>query len=217
MRDQDEDMYDRDDSCDDRRDTDYIWNRVTKERILVYSDEALEEIKKQKYPQNWIVIDVCTCSNCGGSWDGNRDCQNYCLQTIRHREDPNPEPTDLGEVTSWEEVFEKARMLHFDEQLDMLATISITELASDKWHAPMIHGWKMGKQAIPADEVLRNMAVECPAAYPGNDRFHMFTKDMLIAGFDGHLHRAYTQLVVTYLKPGESFTMPAAITPSVAV
>ncbi len=199
----------------DHEETVYVWNMVSKNRICVGQSKARAEIKKQKYPQNWTIIDVCTCGNCGGSWDGNRDCANYCLQTVVHREDPNPEPTDLGEVNSWEEVFEKVWSLHCDEQMDMLATISVSELAKGQWYAPMINNWKMGEQTIPADEVLRNMAATCPQVYTGNDRFHMFTKDMMVEGLGGRLHRAYTQLVVVYLKPGEQFTMP--VTQPVAV
>jgi hypothetical protein len=77
----------------------------------------------------------------------------------------------------------------------------------------MLNDWKVGDQTIPADEVLGKMSATCPQVYTGNDRFHMFTKDIMIEGL-GRLHRAYTQLVVVYLKPGETFAMPTPQPPA---
>jgi len=198
-----------------QEDTVYVWNMVTKQRLCVDESKAQAIIAKQKYPQNWTVVDVCSCGNCGGSWDGNQDCRNYCFGIIRHREDPNLEPTDLGEVNSWNEVFEKVWGLFGDEQVDMLATISASELANGQWFAPMLSNWQVGDKTIPADEVLRQMATTCPQVYADNDRFHLFAKDMMVEGL-GRLHRAYTQFVVVYLKPGEQFAMPAPQSEAIA-
>ncbi|OGE74362.1 MAG: hypothetical protein A3I07_03660 [Candidatus Doudnabacteria bacterium RIFCSPLOWO2_02_FULL_42_9] len=175
----------------------YAWNCVTKRQIHVSGHKAAEaEIKKQKYPQNWRIIGLDTCSNCGGSWDGNRDCANYCMDVYRGREDPNPEMTDLGESTSWGDVFSKAIDLYCDEKIDMIATVSQQDFLKQQWFAPV----------ITSLEYLHSLRELAPDVYPEDERFHLLLGDMILE--PSQLRKVRTQLVVVRLKPGEIFRMP---------
>ncbi len=180
---------------DERDEVVYIWNRVTKRRVTVRRSGAQAEIAKQKYPQNWTIIGCDTCANCGGSWDGNRDCANYCLDVIRGREDPNPEMMDIGEVGSWEEVFSKATDLYMDGKVDALATVTQADFENG-WFAPI----------ITSLEYLQELAKAAPSVYIGDAKFHLLLVDMLLE--PSRLRKVIVQLVVVRLKSGEVFRMP---------
>ncbi len=183
----------RDYSDREENETVYIWNRVTKHRITARRNEANAEIAKQKYPQNWVVINTDTCGNCGGEWDGEHNCASYCLETIVGREDPNPDMTELGEVMTWREVFEKAIDLYCDEKIDILATVSQTDFQNGQWFAPV----------ITSLEYLHSLRAAAPSVYPKDAKFRLFLSDTLLE--PSNLRKVTTQLIVVRLQQGEEF------------
>ena len=104
---------------------------------------------------------------------------------------------DLGFVSTWEEVFFKARGLFVEGKLQSVATVSLDEFKRGQYVASPLRG--MG---FSEEESIENLSQLAPMLYQGNERFHLSLNKTSC------FHPDYPEgeiwmLVIVYLKPGE--------------
>jgi len=97
-----------------------------------------------------------------------------------------PSHHHIGTVSSWEEVYEKARFLFGNGEFDYLATVSLDEYKQGSWFGTQIQ-----------KGMLETAFKLVPTVYPGNEKFELFVDERETNGCK------IAQLVIVYLKPGE--------------
>ena len=105
---------------------------------------------------------------------------------------------DLGMVSSWEEVFKKARELVDAGKLEVIATVSLEEFLGDGWTVSTVLA-EFGS----AHNALDMMSDVAPALYQDNERFQLILNTVDF-GFHPHLSGGQApMLTIVYLKHGE--------------
>ncbi|MBI3442758.1 MAG: hypothetical protein HY007_03250 [Candidatus Sungbacteria bacterium] len=103
---------------------------------------------------------------------------------------------NLGQVSSWREVFRKAGDLYGEGKIDTLATVSLSEFKSGKYWGQFLDG----RSGLPqtGQEALTVMEEICPMLYKDNTSFHLFHQEIPITNAGSS-----SMLVVVYLKQDE--------------
>jgi hypothetical protein len=93
---------------------------------------------------------------------------------------------NLGTAPSWEEAFQKAASLLFEDRLTAVALVSPEEFETGKYFVAPLKQLAQMQQSVE-DETLRLIGLSAPMLYPQATAFQLYHSPMHFEGTDGWL------------------------------